>query len=63
MAVGSSAWLGVIARSLVACRLKPLLRFSCSMASQPADRRPSSNRSFSMTIGSNGSAAGDALTK
>jgi hypothetical protein len=33
------------------------------MVIQPADRRPSSNRSFSMTIGSNGSGAGDALTK
>jgi len=63
VAVGSSARLGVIGRPLRVCRLELLLRLSCSVANQPSDRRPSSNRSFSLKIGSNGSGAGDALTK
>ena len=61
-AVGSSAWLGVIARTLDACQLKLLSRRR-SVANQPADRRPSSNRSFSTKTGSNGSGVGDALTR
>jgi len=62
-AVGSSAWLGPIARPLEVGRLALLLKLSCSVAHQPTDRRPSSNRSFSKTIGSNGNGVGDALTK
>jgi len=57
-----SAWLSVIARTLDACQLKLLSRRR-SVANQPADRRPSSNRSFSTKTGSNGSGVGDALTR